>query len=740
MLDKVQLKAAALTFGQAFQNALKVCAMYSIGHPSAEKAIAQSYKALESLLQHMGLFTLGFLNQRVLINNMMTDAPGLNALASEFAKREVAAVSFLSGMSQEEYKRGLALLSTRPKAIQDAGGLRKFLKHNPLEAVRIMPLEKPKGSSGDFDLEIDPGAFLTAQGIFEPGFRPAGTSLDQLLSAAAAGGKPGSVVGPKDLLEFSRKATESTLADKDGDLRELLQSVAGMLAGMKMDAVFAAFPSSKQPGGKDFSPQQIAVDWVEDTTVQWATRKLEASAGTAGAQAELEEVLQALQRGLKATQVVERMLQKLARSMQEAQLPAEMFERIRREVIWFALPSEEKLSRLMQLQSYDNQEFRHLLLHAQERVYEGRTDQAKELANHYLPLLRWSPSEPTTHELERLSQLVQSMTGSRTLDWMHDLARRLSEAGLEGSEPDGDRHTAFANCLLKIGEAGTRFEQFDLVLRVGKMLRSLEAKSHPLDAKSCSRGVENLLGGSEVERIIDLYLQRRDDPAWARTTTALLQIGGEHAADIALKRLEDEPAASNRMQLIRLISRMGRRAIDSTWKRLSDSRWYVVRNACFILGELNDPDLAEHLRAPLGHSDLRVQQAALTSLIKSNAPRRAEVLGDALPRLHPRILDLALEELSFHKEPSSIRGLEIVLTKDTQAQLDTLRKALGVLGAIPSERAVEIVGKIMMDARRDLSLRKAAEVILRHHPSAAARKQLARLERLPVADLMVADK
>ncbi len=740
MLDKVQLKAGALTFGQALQNSLKVCAMYSIDHPSAERAIAQSHKALDSLLQHMGLFTLGFLNQRVLINNMMTDAPGLNALASEFAKREVAAVSFLSGMSQEEFKRGLAILSTRPKAIQDAGGLRKFLKHNPLEAVRILPLEKPKDSSGDFDMEIDAGAFLTAQGIFEAGLRPAGTALDQLLSAAAVGGKPGSVVGPKDLLEFSRKATESTLADKEGDLRELLQSVASMLAGMKMDAIVAAFPSSKQPAGQDFSPQQMAVDWVEDTTVEWATRRLEASAGTPGAPAEQEEVLQALLRGLKATQVVERMLQKLARSMQEAHLPPEIFERIRREVIWFALPSEEKLSRLMQLHSYDEQEFRHLLLLAQESVYEGRTEQAKELAHHYLSLLRWSPSEPTKHEMERLSQLVQSMTGSRTLDWMHEVARRLSEAGLEGKEPDGDRHRAFVNCLLKIGEAGTRFEQFDLVLRVGKIVRSLEAKSHPLHAECCRRGLDRLLGGSEVERIIDLYLQRRDDPAWPRTATALLQVGGENAADILLKRLEDEPAAANRMQLIRLISRMGRRAIDATSKRLSDSRWYVVRNCCFILGDLNDPDLAEHLRAPLCHSDMRVQQAALTSLIKSNAPHRAEVLGDALPGLHPRILDLALEELAFHKDPSSIRGLEIVLAKDAQAPLDTLRKALGVLGTIPSERAVEIVGKIMMDGRRDLSLRKAAEVILRHHPSAAAREQLARRGSLPVADLMAADK
>lgn len=739
MLDKVQLKAGALTFGQALQNALKMCAMYSIDHPSAERAIAQSHKGLDFLLQHMGLFTLGFLNQRVLINNMMTDAPGLNALASEFAKREVAAVSFLSGMSQEEFKRALAILSTRPKAIQDAGGLRKFLKHNPLEAVRILPLERPKDSSGDFDLEIDAGAFLTAQGIFESGLRPAGTALDQLLSAAAVGGKPGSAVGPKDLLEFSRKATESTLADKEGDLRELLQSVAGMLAGMKMDAIVAAFPSN-QPGGKDFSPQQMAVDWVEDTTVEWATRKVEASAGTPGAPTEQEEVLQALLRGLKATQVVERMLQKLARSMQEAHLPPEIFERIRREVIWFALPSEEKLRRLMQLHSYDDQEFRHLLLLAQESIYEGRTDQAKELAHHYLSLLRWPPSEPTKLEMERVSQLVQSMTGSRTLDWMHEVVRRLSETGLEGKEPDEERHAAFVNCLLRVGEAGTRFEQFDLVLRVGKILRSLEAKSPPLHAECCRRGLESLLGGSEVERIIDLYLQRRDDPAWPRTATALLQLGGENAADNLLKRLEDEPAAANRMQLIRLISRMGRKAIDSTWKRLSDSRWYVVRNCCFILGDLNDSDLAQHLRAPLCHSDMRVQQAALTSLIKSTAPHRAEVLGDALPCLHPRILDLALDELAFHKDPTCISGLEEVLFQDAQAPLDTLRKALGVLGAIPSARAVEIVGRIMMDARRDLSLRKAAEVILRHHPSTAAREQLSRLGSLPVADLMAAEK
>ncbi len=414
MLDKAQMKAAALAFGQTLQNALKVCAMYSIDHPSAERATAQSYKALDSLLQHMGLFTLGFLNHRVLINNMITDYPALNQLASEFAKREVSTVTFQSGISLDDYKRGLALLSIRPKAIQDAGGLRKFLKVNPLEAVRILPLEKPKDSSGDTDLEIDPGAFLTAQGIFDPGLRPAGSALDQLFSAA--GGQSGTMVGPKELLEFSRRATASTLADQEGDLRELLQSVANILAGMKIEAIVAALPAGKQPAAKDLSPQQLAIDWVEDATVEWATRKLEASAAAPGAPLDQEEVLKALLRGLKATQVAERMLQKLARSMEEAHLPPEMFERLRREVIWFALPSEEKRNRLMQLRSYSDQEFRHLVLLVQESVYEGRTDEAKHLANHYLSLLHWSPPEPTKQQMERLAQLVKSITGSRTLD------------------------------------------------------------------------------------------------------------------------------------------------------------------------------------------------------------------------------------------------------------------------------------------------------------------------------------
>src|ERR1051326_6937907 len=107
----------------------------------------------------------------------------------------------------------------------------------------------------------------------------------------------------------------------------------------------------------------------------------------------------------------------------------------------------------------------------------------------------------------------------------------------------------------------------------------------------------------------------------------IVKLMGKPGIEKVFQRLEEERVASNRMALIRLICQAEARvASEVARQRLKDQRWYVVRNACFVLSDLKDPELISELRDVLKHPDERVQLAAFNALKKAKAQERSEVL------------------------------------------------------------------------------------------------------------------
>jgi len=159
----------------------------------------------------------------------------------------------------------------------------------------------------------------------------------------------------------------------------------------------------------------------------------------------------------------------------------------------------------------------------------------------------------------------------------------------------------------------------------------------------------------------------------------------------------------------------------------------VVRNACIILGDLGDPELPTQLRAATRHADSRVQQAAITAILRSNAGGRGEVLAEALPYLHASVQEMALVELMILKDPATAACLEDLFhMKNVKAGV--LGKAVIALAAIPSNDAAEGLYRILADSGQALPVRRAALGSLYSHPSAGAVRLLARLPELPPDD------
>lgn len=376
-MNQQQLKTQGLAFGRGLQTVLKTVIMYSVDHPVAEKALQQTFGSLNQLVKQTQQFTFGFLNQRVLINNILTEDVALGQLELEFAKRGVAGLTFAAGINQRDFKRILSILATKPRVIEEGGGIKNFIAQNPIENVRILPAKKLSGE--DRTLGMDAEAYLVAEGLLAPQAETGTRGADALFQFAALEKPAGYTGTPKEVLELAGKVARTALVSPEANPEEVAAALAGALAQMSPDELFAALPAAKQKELAGRPARDVAAGFIEDAAAGWAAERLSTSpSGPEGVAAE-EDVLRVLLRGLKTTRMAERLLEKLGKCLEEASLPSELFDRLRGELLWSALSPKEKHDRLIRVERHTPHDFRRLVNHIKESLNEGRPDEAIRL-------------------------------------------------------------------------------------------------------------------------------------------------------------------------------------------------------------------------------------------------------------------------------------------------------------------------------------------------------------------------
>jgi HEAT repeat protein len=184
--DNKQIKALGLRFARGLQMTVKTTVMFTVDHKSVERPIQQSFELLNSLLKEVGQFTFGFVDNQVMLNNLLTTDPSLRHLETEFLKRGITAVTFEPGLTLGRYRKVISLLAASSKLIDEAGGTLNFLDRNEIEGARILPASKnqKKDEQGDTIIDTDSEAYiLSKQMATEQGSRDFLDSIDSLLES-----------------------------------------------------------------------------------------------------------------------------------------------------------------------------------------------------------------------------------------------------------------------------------------------------------------------------------------------------------------------------------------------------------------------------------------------------------------------------------------------------------------------------------------------------------------------------
>src|SRR5207237_402270 len=144
------------------------------------------------------------------------------------------------------------------------------------------------------------------------------------------------------------------------------------------------------------------------------------------------------------------------------------------------------------------------------RVIQRSTDATQTVERMLTKLSRlFAKAELQPAELARGPELLQAVARLQTLEFMRKMADRLS-AALVDEHLRGWFHLHIAACLSMVAHSMAPYEAFDTVQKIAVDLESSRQRNPQAHRECCSEALGNLLGPRSIERLIELYAQKKD--------------------------------------------------------------------------------------------------------------------------------------------------------------------------------------------------------------------------------------
>jgi hypothetical protein len=150
-----------------------------------------------------------------------------------------------------------------------------------------------------------------------------------------------------------------------------------------------------------------------------------------------------------------------------------------------------------------------------------------------------------------------------------------------------------------------------------------------------------------------------------------------------------------------------------------DSRWYVARNAAFVLGQIGGEQVLRLLDLASQHPETRVRRQVVSSLGGVPPEMRAPILLAQLDTRDPQLLAAALKMLTRNKDADVSRAIlkQIEAPEFESRSEDNQRALFGALGEVAGDEVVPALEALLNKggwfARRTLQRLAAARTLQR---------------------------
>lgn len=296
---------------------------------------------------------------------------------------------------------------------------------------------------------------------------------------------------------------------------------------------------------------------------------------------------------------------------------------------------------------------------------------------------------------EAAVRIIQDAIMPPNGDNAHDLVMRLR----------GDLSPDAAPPLLdEIGrmlEDAARANRWELVIDVATKLLEREALvNHPDVRRAFGIQFRRLAKPGNMRGIIDLLVHRRE---LRDDIHRFLQRQGEPAADLLVEMLVAAESAPARRAYRDAILKCPS-AIEPLMHLLRDHRWFVVRNAAELLGELNATEADQELINTSRHSDARVRRAATLALIRLGTPRAMHTMLHALRDEEASVRQRAASGLGATQHNSRAAGA-LLAALDAEEDADVITAILGAMG---HHATPDVMARLVKESSTGSILRRRA--------------------------------
>lgn len=254
------------------------------------------------------------------------------------------------------------------------------------------------------------------------------------------------------------------------------------------------------------------------------------------------------------------------------------------------------------------------------------------------------------------------------------------------AELESTRDDALRDVLARVApvaEDAQRRGDGPALLATASALIARTAKASGTAERELSLVLRRMLTSHTLRTIAALVPRRAATPEAVRE---VLLRAGEDGADAVIELLTQAPTATDRRAYFNLLLSLNA-GIPTLMHMLDDDRWYVVRNAVDLLGELDARAAEPAILRLLDHADERVRQSATVALLRLNTPRGRSAVLEAVQSESPVIRQQAIAALGSRKDANTASMLLRALEHEDDEAVQ--RSILAALGRVASPDAVQ---------------------------------------------------
>jgi len=195
-----------------------------------------------------------------------------------------------------------------------------------------------------------------------------------------------------------------------------------------------------------------------------------------------------------------------------------------------------------------------------------------------------------------------------------------------------------------------------------------------------------------------------DEETAPKTRSTLIQVLAFMGSKITRRLMEilaNERSASNRKLLNEILARSGPASLPIINEYLSDDRWFVVRNAVAILGDIRSQESLAELTLLLQHEDIRVRRETIRGLTRIGGKRAIKILLQTAVSADQELRRQAILSLGAMRATEAATALMAVLKQKNWSQrgIDLKKDSIRALGEIHAPEAIPELVKIVKTRR-----------------------------------------